>query len=90
MRHYTAKTANGQPAWLGLSPEILGRKTTDLTHLKFLYRFSYILCRSMKFIFSNYEKKWQLPAKFSFFCDKIAWKGSFVPYHISKQETLLT
>ena len=39
----TAKTANGQPALLKLTTQILRRKITDPTHSKFLRRFSYML-----------------------------------------------
>ncbi len=82
--------ANGQPAWLKLSTQILGHKTTDLTHSKLLCRFSYILRRSIKFLFRNCEKKWQLPAQIQHFFCKYCFKRLFCLYHISKLETLLT
>ncbi len=73
-----------------LSTQILEHKITELTYLNFLCRFSYILRRSIKFLFSNYEKKWQLPAKIQHFLCKNCLKRLFCPYHISKLETVLT
>jgi hypothetical protein len=87
---YTACPANGHPAWLNWHSKILGRKTTDRIHLKFLNRFSYILRRSILFVFKNYEKKWELPAKVMHFCAKMARKCSFVLYHNSNTILSLT
>jgi len=57
---------------------MLQQETADRIDFERISRLSYILHRSIWFVFKSYEKKWELPAKMTHFCAKIAWKRIFV------------